>query len=166
MRAGVALGSNLGKPLDQLQKARARIEALPKVHPQILSSAVYETEPVGCEENAPKFLNAVLEFEYSGDPIELLGELAEIERSLGRAPSHLRNTSRLIDLDLLYFGDLECATDQLELPHPRMAQREFVLRPLADIRADLVLPGQSEPVRAILLRTIKSGSVLRAAAQW
>lgn len=166
MRAGVALGSNLGDPLKQLRNARARIEALPKVQSPILMSAVYETEPVGCPENAPLFLNATIEFEYSGEPHELLGELAEIEGSLGRPRSHPRNASRLIDLDLLYFGDLESKTAELELPHPRMAEREFVLRPLADIRPDLVLLGQTEPVRALLLRAAKSGTVLRAATQW
>ncbi len=167
MRVGVALGSNLGDPLKQLRDARDQIEALPKVQAPILVSPLYETEPVGCEENASKFLNATIEFEYSGEPQELLGKLAEIEESLGRPRSHLRNASRLIDLDLLYFGDLESKTAKLELPHPRMTQREFVLRPLADIRPDLVLPGQTDPVRRLLLRTAtKSGAVLRAATQW
>ena len=94
-------------------------------------SAIYETEPVECEEDAPRFLNAAIEFGYAGDAKELLRELKEIEQSLGRAAPHARNASRLIDLDLLYFGRLEIDQGELRLPHPRMTQREFVLRPLS-----------------------------------
>ncbi len=166
MRAGVALGSNLDDPLKQLRAARKQIEGLPNVHSPILVSSLYETDPVGCEENASKFLNAAMEFEYSGEPYVLLGELAQIEASLGRARSHPRNVSRLIDLDLLYFGDREIKTTELELPHPRIAQREFVLRPLADIRPDLILPGQTQSVHSLLLRAGRSGGVLRSATQW
>ena len=114
------------------------------------SSAIYETEPVGCEKGAAKFLNAAIEFEYAGEPQDLRRELAGIEKRLGRPSSHERNASRPIDLDLLYFGDLEIETEELQIPHPRISGREFVLRPLADIRPDLVLPKQTEPVSALL----------------
>ena len=144
MRAGVALGSNLGERLANLRQAREEIAALSGVLPPLHSSAIYETDPVGCEEGAAKFLNATIEFEYSDGPADLLRELAAIEQMLGRPATHARNISRSIDLDLLYFGERVIETSELQLPHPRIAEREFVLRPLADIRPDLILPGQKE----------------------
>jgi 2-amino-4-hydroxy-6-hydroxymethyldihydropteridine diphosphokinase len=166
MRAGVALGSNLGERLANLRNARQEIAALDGVLQPMRSSSVYETEPVGCETGAAKFLNAVLEFGYAGEPRELLRELTAIEKRLGRPVAHERNVSRMIDLDLLYFGDLEIETPELQLPHPRITGREFVLRPLADIRPDLVLPKQSESVGALLLQLTATGAVVRFAVEW
>ena len=166
MRAGVALGSNLGERLANLRNARKDIATLRGVLPPMRSSAVYETEPVGCEKGAAKFLNAAIEFGYAGEAQDLLRELAAIEKLLGRPATHARNISRTIDLDLLYFGDLEIETAELQLPHPRITEREFVLRPLADIRPDLVLPKQTEPVGALLLQLTDAGAVVRVAAEW
>lgn len=166
MRAGVALGSNLGDRLANLRNARQEITALGSVRPPIHTSAIYETEPVGCEKGAAKFLNAAIEFEYAGEPADLRRELAGIEKRLGRPSSHERNASRSIDLDLLYFGQVELETEELRIPHPRISGREFVLRPLADIRPDLVLPKQTEPVNALLLLCFEPGAVVRFAAEW
>jgi 2-amino-4-hydroxy-6-hydroxymethyldihydropteridine diphosphokinase len=166
MRAGVALGSNLGERLANLRNARKDIAALSGVLPPMRSSAVYETEPVGCERGAAKFFNAAIEFGYSGEPEELLRALAVIERMLGRSAAHARNVSRSIDLDLLYFGELVIETGELQLPHPRIVEREFVLRPLADIRPDLVLPEQDEPIRALLLRLSPTAGVVRLDLEW
>lgn len=166
MRAGVALGSNLGDRLAVLRNARKEIAALGSVRPPILASAIYETEPVGCEEGAAKFLNAAIEFEYEGEPQDLRRELAEIEEALGRPASHARNASRPIDLDLLYFGRLEIETTELRVPHPRISGREFVLRPLADIRPELVLPRQTEPVGELLTGCMEPGAVVRFAGEW
>jgi 2-amino-4-hydroxy-6-hydroxymethyldihydropteridine diphosphokinase len=166
MRAGVALGSNLGDRLANLRNAREDIVALSGVRPPMRASAIYETEPVGCEDGAAKFLNAAIKFEYAGEAQDLLRELAAIEKLLGRAATHAPNVSRTVDLDLLYFGDLEIATAELQLPHPRITGREFVLRPLADITPDLVLPRQTEPVGALLLRLTNAGAVVRVTAEW
>jgi 2-amino-4-hydroxy-6-hydroxymethyldihydropteridine diphosphokinase len=166
MRAGVAVGSNLGERLANLRNARKDIAALRGVLPPMRSSAIYETEPVGCEKGAAKFLNAAIEFEYAAEAHALLRELAAIEKVLGRSATHARNVSRTIDLDLLYFGELEIETAELQLPHPRITEREFVLRPLADIRPDLVLPKQTEPVGALLLRLTHAGAVVRFAGEW
>jgi 2-amino-4-hydroxy-6-hydroxymethyldihydropteridine diphosphokinase len=166
MRAGVAVGSNLGERLANLRNARKDIAALSGVLPPMRSSAVYETEPIGCEKGAGKFLNAALEFGYAGEAQDLLRALAAIEKLLGRPATHARNVSRTIDLDLLYFGEMEIETTELQLPHPRIVQREFVLRPLADIRPDLVLPRQSEPVDALLLQLTSTGAVVRVAVEW
>ena len=141
MRTAVALGSNLGDRLENLRAARKAILDVPNVKPPIFSSAIYETEPVGCEPGAGKFLNAVIEFEYQGDPATLLEQLIGIEDALGRKRDHQKNISRTIDLDLLYCGDRQMHAGRLQLPHPRIHLRKFVLKPLADIRPDLVLPG-------------------------
>ena len=165
MRAGVALGSNLGERLANLRNARKEIAAMSGTLPPLRCSAIYETEPVDCEEGAAKFFNAVIEFGYAGQPVELRRELAAIERVLGRPAGHERNVSRPIDLDLLYFGELVMETPELRLPHPRIVDREFVLRPLADIRPDLVLPKQTEPVKILLLRLPATG-VVRLDLEW
>lgn len=165
MRAGVALGSNLGERLAHLRNARKEIAAMSGVLPPLRSSAIYETEPIDCEKGAPKFFNAVVEFGYSGPPEELRRALAAIERTLGRPATHERNVSRPIDLDLLYFGDLVTESAELRVPHPRMVEREFVLRPLADIQPDLVLPKQTETV-AVLLSRLPASGVVRLELEW
>jgi 2-amino-4-hydroxy-6-hydroxymethyldihydropteridine diphosphokinase len=166
MRAGVAIGSNLGERLANLRNARKDIAGLRNVLPPLRASAVYETDPVGCEKGAAKFLNAAIEFGYAGEAQDLLRELAAIEKLLGRPAAHARNVSRTIDLDLLYFGELEIETAELQLPHPRIADREFVLRPLADITPDLILPKQTESVGMLLLQITTTGTVVRVAAEW
>ena len=166
MRAGVALGSNLGERLANLRNARRDIATLPGVLHPLRASAVYETEAIGCEPGAPKFLNAAIEFGYAGEARDLLRSLAAIEKLLGRPANHARNASRTVDLDLLYFGELEIDTAELQLPHPRLADREFVLRPLADIAPDLVLPRQTESVGALLLQFTSTGAVVQVATEW
>lgn len=166
MRTGVALGSNLGDRLANLRAARAAIVNLPQVRPPVLVSAIYKTEPVGCEPDAQKFLNAVLEFEYIGEPMTLLNQLARIEESLGRRRQHARNLSRTIDIDLLYSGERKIDNAQLQLPHPRLHLRRFVLQPLADIRPELVLPNQAQSVRELLAQTADSAKVVRLMENW
>ena len=166
MRTGVALGSNLGDRMENLRAARKEIVDLADVAPPILSSAIYETDPMGCEPGAGNFLNAVLEFDYDGDPAELLAELRRIEESLGRGRNHLRNVSRKIDIDLLYCGNLKIDTEQLQLPHPRMHLRKFVLQPLAKIRPELVLPDQTKTVRDLLAQLGESAKVMRLSDNW
>jgi 2-amino-4-hydroxy-6-hydroxymethyldihydropteridine diphosphokinase len=166
VRAAVALGSNLSDRLVNLCAARKAILDLANVQPPILSSAIYETDPVGCEPEAEKFFNAVLEFDYDGDPMDLLKRLREIESELGRPPHHPRNVSRNIDIDILYFGNMRTDSEELQLPHPRMHSRRFVLQPLADIRGDLVFPGQTKTVRALLAQVGDSGKVIRLMDKW
>ena len=162
----MGLGSNIGDRLKNLGLARKAISDLPNVKPPVLSSAVYETEPVGCEPNADKFLNAVVEFEYEGNPVRLLEQFIQIEEKLGRKRDHRRNLSRTIDLDLLYCGDQQINDERLQLPHPRLHLREFVLRPLADIRPDLILPGQNKTIRELLEDAEQSGDAILSAGHW
>ena len=166
MRAGISLGANLGNRLRSLTRARERIFALAKALPPLLSSSLYETEPVECEPGAEKFLNGVIEIGYSGRPEELLNELKKIEAALGRPPEHAPNHSRTIDLDLLYHGARMVDDPELQLPHPRMHLRGFVLRPLAEIRPNLVFPGQTQTVGELSEVLPHGPSVVRAPLQW
>ena len=166
MRTGVALGSNLGDRLGNLRAARKTILDLSNVKPPILSSAIYETEPVGCEPGAEKFLNAVVELDYKGDPERLLEQLIRIEEALGRKRDHSKNISRAIDIDLLYCGDCSIEDERLQLPHPRIHLRKFVLQPLTDVRADLVLPNQRKTIRELLAESKEAGEVIRVADDW
>src|SRR6184192_533099 len=166
MRTAVALGSNVGDRFGNLRVARDAILALPDVKQPILSSAIYETEPVDCEPGANKFLNAVVEFDYESDPTRLLEQLIRIEESLGRRRDHVKNVSRKIDIDLLYCGDRNIEGQRLRLPHPRLHLRKFVLQPLADIRPGLVLPGQAKTVRQLLEELKESGAVVRFMDNW
>ena len=166
MRTAVALGSNLGDRLDNLRAARQQICDLLGIAPPIVASAIHETDPVDCEPGAPKFLNAVLEFGYDGDPRDLLKKLKIVEGALGRPGEHARNLSRRIDIDLLYIGDKKINDSELELPHPRMHLRKFVLQPLADIRPELILPRQAKTVRELLAQLDDSCNVVRLRNDW
>ena len=176
MRTGIALGSNLGDRMANLRAARKEIVDLVRqrtdspgranVKSPMRSSPIYETEPVDCEPDAGKFLNAVLEIDYDGDPSELLEQLIRVEESLGRKRDHARNVSRKIDIDLLYADDLSVENERLQLPHPRLHQRKFVLQPLADIRPDLTLPNQTKTVRELLAQSEDSTKVICFAEKW
>ncbi len=152
MRAGLALGSNLGDRLAHLRLARERVLALPGVSAPVLGSRVYETEPVGSTPDAGAYLNAVLEVEYNGQPVTLLDELQRIEADFGRPSKRPRNAPRTLDLDILYAGNLILSNSEVVIPHPRLHLRRFVLTPLADIRPDLLLPGQQHTIAALLTR--------------
>lgn len=165
MRIGIALGSNLGDRLENLRTARNAIAGF-ALDRSMRVSRVYETEPVNCEPGAGKFLNAVLEIEYDGDPSELLEKLIRLEESLGRDRNHARNVSRKIDIDLLYADELVINNERLQLPHPRMHERRFVLQPLADIRPDLVLPNQTKAVSDLLAQIQDSTKVTFFAEDW
>jgi 2-amino-4-hydroxy-6-hydroxymethyldihydropteridine diphosphokinase len=166
MRTAVALGSNIGDRLENLRAARRQILDLTDIQPPVLSSPIYETDPVDCEPGAPKFLNAVIEFGYNGDPRQVLKKLKDIEEALGRPPGHARNVSRKIDIDLLYIGDTRINDRELELPHPRMHLRKFVLQPLADIRPELILPRQAKTVRELLAQLDDACNVVRLRNGW
>ena len=166
MRAGLALGSNVGDRLQNLRTARRALSALKQVSPPMLASPVYETDPVDCELGAGKFWNAVIELEFEGDPAELLAEGQRIEVGLGRPAHHPRNVSRPLDIDLLYFGDAIIEEDDLQVPHPRMFARNFVLEPLSQIRPELVLPKQTRSVRELVARCQDSAKLVATPEQW
>jgi len=166
MRTAVALGSNLGDRLSNLRAARQAILGFSNVKPPVISSAVYETEPVACEPGAEKFLNAVVEFDYEGDPLTLLEQLIRVEETLGRNRQHARNVSRTIDIDLLYCGEHIIEEKTVRLPHPRVHLRKFVLQPLSDIRSDLILPRQNKTVGELLEDFEECSEIVRVVAEW
>lgn len=150
MRAGIALGSNIEPRLVHLQNAKRRISELNSGSEPVLASKVYETSPVDCEAGTANFLNAVLEISVDLSPEELFEKLQRIENDMGRPANHARNSPRCIDLDILYYGNITVKTEKLTIPHPRIAEREFVLRPLADIRALLELPFVTKTIEQLL----------------
>jgi 2-amino-4-hydroxy-6-hydroxymethyldihydropteridine diphosphokinase len=132
----IGLGSNLGDRAENLRTSLERLEALGRVR----ASAVRETDPVGVLDQ-PKFLNAVAALETELAPRELLERLLEIERDLGRDRSREgRWGPRTIDLDLLLYGAEVIDEPGLTVPHPRLAERKFVLEPLYELDPELVLP--------------------------
>ncbi len=131
----LGLGSNLGDRAENLARA---LESLSSKLAIRQVSSVYETEPVGYEQQ-PLFLNAVLSAATDMKPLELLRFVKQVEAELGRKPS-FPDGPRSIDVDILFYGDLELETPQLTIPHPRMVERAFVLVPLAEIAAELVHP--------------------------
>src|ERR1700680_950295 len=166
MRVGLALGSNIGDRPVNLRAARKAIVDLAGISGPILSSSIYETEPVDCEPGAEKFFNAVMEIGYDNDPIDLLKKLKAIENSLGRPANHPRNVSRKSDIDLLYAEEIIIDNEQLHIPHPRMHLRRFVLAPLAEIRPDLILPNQRKTVGELFAALDDPAEVVRAREQW
>jgi len=144
--AYLSLGSNLG---DRAANLRAAIERLAAPRLRVLRvSPVYETEPVDFA-NQRWFLNQVVEAETTFFPMQLLARTGRIERELGRVRT-IPKGPRTIDIDILLYGKavVECPT--LEIPHPRMAQRRFVLAPLADLAPDLRHPMTDQTVRQML----------------
>ena len=131
MRAFLGLGSNLG---DRRAFLRDAVAALPDV---VAVSPVYETEPVGGPDRQGRYLNVVVELDTERSPRELLGIAHRLETAAGRVRTE-RWGPRTLDVDVLLVGDLVVDDDDLQVPHPRLGERAFVLIPLADLAPDLV----------------------------
>ncbi len=147
--AYVGFGGNLGDPEDTFYRALEKIEALESVSVTNISS-LYKTDPVGLADGGGDFVNAVVEIDTYRSPEQLIYDLRKIERSLGKSRSHRSDRSRKIDLDLLLFGSRHFAGKELEVPHPRMASRAFVLVPLVEIAPDFTHPALNMTLREIL----------------
>lgn len=144
----LGLGSNLGNKEHNLKRA---IEFMEKHGIYVRKrSSLYETQPWG-ERNQPMFLNMVLEAETDLTPHALLGVLKDIESQVGRGQSY-RWGPRTIDLDILLYNHMILNEEILKIPHPFMHQREFVLRPLAEIAPDVIHPGLQLTVRELFVR--------------
>jgi len=131
----LCLGSNLGEREGNLAQALTLLSQ--KVNLEKISS-IYETEPVGYKEQ-PLFLNLVCQITTDLNPEELLHLAKDIETKMDRMPS-FRNSPRLIDIDILFYGDKIVRTQNLTIPHPRLAKRAFVLIPLAELAPKLIHP--------------------------
>jgi 2-amino-4-hydroxy-6-hydroxymethyldihydropteridine diphosphokinase len=144
-RAYVGLGANLGDPLQTLRRAADALRARPGVS-EWVASPLYRTRPV--ESSGPDYLNAVVAFDTDEGAHALLNALQALEQAQGRERPY-RNAPRTLDLDLLLLGDLCLDTPTLQLPHPRLHERAFVLAPLADLAPGLVIPRRGV-VRSLL----------------
>jgi 2-amino-4-hydroxy-6-hydroxymethyldihydropteridine diphosphokinase len=149
-RVFVGLGSNLGDRESTLRAAVGRLRAMRETEVRQVST-FRNTEPVGFVDQ-PRFLNGAVELETTLSARMLLGALLELERSFGRDRTTDRPQGpRTLDLDLLLYGDETISEQGLEVPHPRLHEREFVLEPLAELDSDLEVPGQG-PVQALLAK--------------
>jgi 2-amino-4-hydroxy-6-hydroxymethyldihydropteridine diphosphokinase len=153
--ACVALGSNLDDPRAQVELGFAALAALPRTT-SIARSRLYRTPPWGIVEQ-PDFINAVARLETSLAPRELLDALLAIETRAGRMRG-VRNGPRILDLDLLLYGDRIIREPDCVVPHPRLHERAFVLLPLADVAPDLEIPGHGR-VAELLKRVDTAGCV-------
>lgn len=149
-RAGIALGSNLGDRLANLEAARDCLREIATPGEPFLQASNFQTEPLHCPPGSPLFYNSVVEIAFAGDALKLLELTQAIEKKLGRIGTPERNSPRIIDVDLLYYGDQIIETEALVLPHPRISERRFVLQPLGEIRPELILPGQTRSIAELL----------------
>ena len=154
--AYLGLGSNLGNRQDNLDRAldilgqRLRVDKV---------SSVYDTEPVG-NIDQPRFLNLVCQVYTRLNPIELLTLAKGIESKLGRASSK-SNAPRPIDIDILFHGNQVIETPELVIPHPKLAERAFVLIPLAEITPDLTHPVSGKTIKELLQGVTEVQSVFK-----
>lgn len=150
----IALGSNLGDRAANLAHATDLMDEVIQIS---AASSIYETPPWGVIDQ-PRFLNQVIKGCTTLAPINLLYELKAIERLMGRRET-VRYGPRIIDLDILLYGHRVIQYNRLQVPHPRMLERAFVLVPLAEVSPGLVIPGSGQAVETLLKQIDPSGVV-------
>jgi len=146
----VAMGSNLGDRDAHLAAGLAALRASEGIE-VVAVSPLYETDPIGPPPQGP-YLNGAIRLSTSLAPDALLERLLEIEAGEGRTRGVDRNAPRTLDLDLLLYGDRKWVGPDLEIPHPRLAERPFVLEPLCDLAAEFIHPVLGETIEALALR--------------
>jgi 2-amino-4-hydroxy-6-hydroxymethyldihydropteridine diphosphokinase len=144
IHVALGLGSNKGNPVENIRTA-VRFLTAGGLH-NACRSSLYETEPVGCEPGAPRFINAALTGDWHGTLTELLQLCKTIEQRLGRPAQHSSSEARTIDVDILLADDRQLAVAGLIIPHPRLRSRLFVLLPLSELVPDWIIPGITESV--------------------
>ena len=163
MKVFVGLGSNLGEREPMIRLALEALSRLPGTR-LVKASSLYDTEPVG-EVDQPNFLNAVAQLDTELTARQLLWNLLLIERRLGRQRTQ-RWGPRTIDLDLLLYGSLVVEEEDLQVPHPELVRRSFVLVPLVELDPLLVHPGTGETLLSHLSRLNTRPPVKRGSRLW
>lgn len=145
--AFISLGSNIGNRLGYLKQAIQSLSNYSEVQIEKLSS-IYETEPIGYTDQS-QFLNMVIKLSTSLSPPQLLTVCLDVEREIGRI-REFKWGPRVIDLDILLYNKENIVMEDLQIPHPRMNERAFVLIPLMEIDSSLVLPSSNAPLVEVL----------------
>ncbi len=145
--AYIGIGSNVGNKVDQCEKAISEILKVDR-HKLLVKSSLFKTKPIGYT-SQDWFVNGVIKIETDLEPLDLLRVLKTIEFHLGRTET-FRWGPRTIDLDILIFDDREMRTEELQIPHPLLHERQFVLIPLAEIDRDLVHPVLKKTIGELL----------------
>jgi 2-amino-4-hydroxy-6-hydroxymethyldihydropteridine diphosphokinase len=163
MRPGIisfiGVGANLGRPEEQCRDALRRVGEREGIAP-LRTASFYRTEPIG-DPDQPWFVNTVAELRTTLSPLGLLSELTAIEREMGRRRSGRSAEPRVIDLDLLLYGQEVAAEAELVVPHPRLHERRFVLVPMNEIAGYVLHPAFGVSMRGLLSRCRDSGRVER-----
>ena len=158
----LGLGSNLGDRISNLKRAVEGLEKTGEIS-LLSSSSYYETKPAGFEAQ-PKFINMAIKIETSLHPVKLLDTVKKIEKEIGRAES-FRWGPRNIDIDILLYGDETVKEPELEIPHPRMEERAFVLVPLSEIGGDAKHPLTSETVEEMRAKLQDTNSIKKVESE-
>ncbi|MFT4798210.1 MAG: 2-amino-4-hydroxy-6-hydroxymethyldihydropteridine diphosphokinase [Candidatus Azotimanducaceae bacterium] len=151
----VALGANMGDPAQQVIIAMARLGDI--AEGAVTRSSLWQSAPDGMNDASGAFINAVVVFDTVLESGALLAALQAIEVEMGRPVDHGKNVARMIDLDLVAYGDELINEPWLEVPHPRLAERLFVLLPLAEIRPEFRRPGDGQRIDVL----VKAAPVLK-----
>jgi len=146
-RVALGFGANLGTPAETFLSA---IRALEEAgFGDVFSSPLYQTAPIDCVPSTPQFINAAITGNWAGTAVELLMVCHAIECRLGRSPDHSSREARIVDIDILLFGNHIVQLPELIIPHPRLQERLFVLAPLADIAPTWPVPHTNATVEAL-----------------
>jgi len=142
VEAYIGLGSNLSEPQVQVTSALQELNTIPDTH-LLKASSLYTSKPMG-PSGQPDYVNAVAKISTNLPPERLLTELQSIEQAHRRQRNGQRWGPRTLDLDIILFGDVQMESKTLQIPHYGVAEREFVLIPLQELQADLIIPGKGE----------------------
>ena len=153
-RVAVAFGANLDDPTRMIREAAEMLRQ--RAVPDLLMAPLYRTVPVDCRPGTPAFINTVGVGRSSMPPLELLMICKRIETELGRPEDRGRNAPRVIDLDILLWNGNTVNRPELTIPHPRMVDRLFVLKPLADVAPSWPVPGTGKRVAQLLAERLAS----------
>ena len=145
--AFLSIGSNIGDRETNLSKSIVMVSALEHTS-VLLESSNYDSEPL-YNKNQGYFLNKVIKIQTKLNPYELLEKVKSIELQMGRDLNNSHNVPRIIDIDILVFNNLVVDSKNLTLPHPRIMERQFVLKPWGEIAPDYLMPGESLTIRAL-----------------